>query len=91
MLIKGTRSRYDQPHEGRGSKGRMTSDNGATPPLEAPGAALYIASLLEELAQLAKSHDLDALAYILDMARLEADQISKRWDGQGGPGSSGPN
>jgi hypothetical protein len=23
------------------------------------------------------------------MARLEADQISKRWDGQHGPGSSG--
>jgi hypothetical protein len=48
----------------------------------APDAALYIASLADELARLAKSHDLDALAYILDMARLEADQISKRWSGQ---------
>jgi len=44
-----------------------------------PDAALYIASLAEELARLAKRHDLGALAYILDMARLEADQISKRW------------
>ena len=44
----------------------------------APEAAHYIASLADELAQLAKSHDLEALAYILDMARMEADQISKR-------------
>jgi len=44
----------------------------------APEAALYIASLADELARLAKSHDLEALAYILDMARMEADQISKR-------------
>jgi hypothetical protein len=68
----------------------MTSDNGGVPPPEAPGsAALYIAALAEELARLAKSHDLDALAYILDMARLEADQISRRWDGHNGPGPSG--
>jgi hypothetical protein len=44
---------------------------------------------LEDLARLAKCHDPDTLAYILDMARLEADQISTRWDGQRGPGSSG--
>ena len=43
----------------------------------APQAALYIAALADELARLAKSHGLEALAYILDMARLEADQISK--------------
>jgi hypothetical protein len=58
----------------------MTSDNGPKPgggPI--PRAALYIASLADELARLAKSHHLDALAYILDMARLEADQVSKRW------------
>ncbi len=71
------------------SKGPMTSENGGTPSSKASEAALYIASLAEELALLARSHDLDALAYILDMARLEADQISKRWDGQGGAGSFG--
>jgi len=51
----------------------------------APGTALYIASLADELARLAKSHDLDALAYILDMARLEADQVAKHppdWTGE---------
>jgi hypothetical protein len=38
---------------------------------------------VEELSRLAKSHDLDALAHLLDMARLEAEQISKRWNGSG--------
>ena len=43
-----------------------------------PGhVATYIASIAEELAQLAKRNGLDPLAYILDMARLEADQVSK--------------
>ncbi len=57
----------------------MTSDDGRKS--DAPSAAHYIASLVEELAQLAKSHDLDALAYILDMARLEADQVAKEGAG----------
>jgi len=43
---------------------------------EAPGAADYIASVVDELARLAKSHNLDALAYILDMARMEANQVA---------------
>lgn len=52
---------------------------------EASAAALYIASLAEELARLAKSHEFEALAYLLDMARLEADQLAKRWTGPAGP------
>ena len=40
-------------------------------------AALYIATLAEELARLAKSHNLDVLAYILNMARFEADRVAK--------------
>jgi hypothetical protein len=45
---------------------------------ETPGsAALYIASLANELAQLAKRNGLETLSYILEMARLEADQIFK--------------
>jgi hypothetical protein len=50
-------------------------------PNEVPDAAHYIASLAQELAELAKTHELEALAYILDMARLEADQICKRGQG----------
>ena len=45
---------------------------------ESPGAsALYIASLAEEPARLARTHGFETLAYLLDLARLEADHISK--------------
>jgi hypothetical protein len=45
---------------------------------QSPGAsALYIASLAEELARLARTHGFETLAYLLDLARLEADHISK--------------
>ncbi len=45
---------------------------------ETPGtAALCIATLAEDLAQLARRHSLDTLAYLLDMARLEADEVLK--------------
>ena len=54
----------------------MTGGNGGSED-GALSAALYIATLADELARLAKSHDLDALAYILNMARLEADQVAK--------------
>jgi hypothetical protein len=40
-------------------------------------AALYIASLTEELARFARIYGFETLAYLLDLARLEADQISK--------------
>jgi len=50
--------------------------NGPENPLTAAG---YIASMADELARLAKSHDLAALAYILDMARLEANHVAKGW------------
>jgi hypothetical protein len=33
--------------------------------------------MTQELGQLAKANGLDALGYLLDMARLEADEISK--------------
>jgi hypothetical protein len=39
--------------------------------------ARYIATLAGELEQLARHNGLDGLAYILDMARLEANQIAK--------------
>jgi len=61
----------------------MTSENRRPPP--ASHTALYVASLADELSRLAKSEGLDSLAYILEMARLEADQISKP------PASGAPN
>jgi hypothetical protein len=60
--------------------------DGRTPP-DGSGAALYIASLAEELAKLAQSHKLEALAYILNMARLEADHVSKTWSAPSSPPS----
>jgi hypothetical protein len=57
---------------------------------EAPDAALCISSIADELARLAQRHDLEALAFILDMARLEAEEICKRWNGQGERPLGGP-
>jgi hypothetical protein len=52
-----------------------------------PEAALYIASIAVELARIAKHHHLDMLAYLLEMARMEAEQVSRSWPNQsnGGP------
>ena len=44
-------------------------------------AELYIAFLAEQLARLAKTHGLQALGYLLDPARLEADHNSKSSSG----------
>ena len=52
----------------------------------ASDAALYIASIADELSRLAKNYDLDSLAFILEMARLEADEVSKHWDDPRGRG-----
>ena len=40
-------------------------------------AAQYIATLTHELALLARRNGLNTLSYILEMARLEADQAAK--------------
>jgi hypothetical protein len=45
-------------------------------------AANYVAELSAELATLARRHGLDALAYILDMARLEAENANRHVNGQ---------
>lgn len=37
--------------------------------------AAYVESLATELARLARSHNLSTLAYLLDMARLEARNV----------------
>jgi hypothetical protein len=67
-----------------GFKGREPDDMresdvvGEPRAVETPSAAaLYIATLTDELAQIARRHGLESLSYILDMARLEADQIAK--------------
>lgn len=45
-------------------------------------AATYVAELSAELARLARRHGLDALGYILDMARLEAENATRHVNGR---------
>lgn len=46
-------------------------------------AAGYVATLVADLAVIAKNHGLDTLGYILDMARLEAENIARNSNGRG--------
>jgi hypothetical protein len=58
-----------------GEAGRVSSPS---------AAARYIATLSNELAEIARHHRLDVLAHILEMARLEADQIAQSAADAGG-------
>ncbi len=53
----------------------------ADPSLEGPEdtrqAAAYVADLVGDLARIARRHRLEALGYLLDMARLEAQQAAQ--------------
>lgn len=51
-------------------------------------AAAYVAGITAELAGLVRRHHLDTLGYLLDMARLEAEEIVQRGDRAPGPGGS---
>ena len=53
--------------------GDGNGDGGETPDT----VAQYIASMTGELAQLARRSGLETLCYILEMARIEADQNAK--------------
>lgn len=65
MAARDSRSDFLQAHH-------AAADGG---PVE---AASFIFGSVAELAQLAKRHRLDMLAYLLDMAQLEADEIARR-------------
>jgi hypothetical protein len=45
-------------------------------------AAAYVAELAGDLASIARRHGLDALSYILDMAKLEAENVSRFSNGR---------
>jgi hypothetical protein len=47
------------------------------PPADRDGAAAYIATLTGELARLARKFGYETLAYILDMARMEAESVGR--------------
>lgn len=50
----------------------MSRGSGSTPSTDALEFAAYAAAMATELARLARSHQLPTLAYLLDIARLEA-------------------
>jgi hypothetical protein len=54
----------------------LADPNGATDAAKRAHAATYIASMTTELALIARRHGLDTLSYILEMARLEAENVS---------------
>jgi len=45
-------------------------------------AAHYVATLTTELAMVARLHGLETLAYLLDMARLEAEHLGRGSEGR---------
>ena len=47
-------------------------------PGDREAAAAYLAEMTGDLASLARQHGLDALGFILDMAKLEAEHASRR-------------
>jgi hypothetical protein len=49
-------------------------DQHASGPENRADAAAYVAELSADLARIARRHGLDTLGYILDMAKLEAQQ-----------------
>lgn len=50
----------------------MTDDDGESPKPRPEDVAAYIAVLTTEMVRLARSHSLSELAYLLDVARMEA-------------------
>jgi hypothetical protein len=47
-------------------------------------AADYIASLVMELALIARSQGFDTVGYLLDLVRLEAEEVARGGNGRGG-------
>jgi hypothetical protein len=61
---------------------RDASGEAGRDPGDRTAAAKYVAELSAELANLARRHGLDALGYILDMARLEAENVTRHVNGR---------
>jgi hypothetical protein len=53
----------------------------AVPLIDRVQAAAYAAALTGELATLVRRHRLDTLAYLLDIARLEAEEVVQKAEG----------
>lgn len=67
--------RTDRPQSGRDNGPQDDDQPGDGGPNE---AARFVSETTAELAQLSRRHGLDMLAHLLEMARLEADDIARR-------------
>ena len=65
------------------AKAAMTAPDKKTSRDAQLAAAEYVATLVMELALIARSHELDSLGYILDVARLEAESVLRSTNGRG--------
>ena len=66
------------PNSGRRAVHAEQTVNGTPVFGDKAAAAAYIAELTSTLAVLARSQDIGTLAYLLDLARLEAETISHK-------------
>jgi hypothetical protein len=61
----------------------MTPPDDETSRAAQRAAADYVAAVVLELVLIARSHRLDTLGYLLEVARLEAESISRSSNGRG--------
>jgi hypothetical protein len=59
----------------------ITENFNVTTERDKSAAAAYVADLTADLARMARRHGLDALGYILDMVRLEAENAARDMNG----------
>ncbi|MGJ3263535.1 MAG: hypothetical protein ACFE0R_09910 [Salinarimonas sp.] len=59
------------------SEAEASRRRGGEPPLSREEAVRYIGAITSELREIARRADLDLLAYVLDMARMEAQERVK--------------
>jgi hypothetical protein len=62
--------------------GQQSGGDGAGHPEDRVAAAAYVAELSGDLATIARRHGLVALGYILDMAKLEAENATRHVNGR---------
>jgi hypothetical protein len=60
----------------------MNNSRDTHEPANPEAAAAYVAELSADLATIARRHGLDTLGYILDMARLEAENATRHVNGR---------
>jgi hypothetical protein len=77
--IDGSRSDHPSPEQFSVSAAQTGQ---AEPTMGPADAADYIAQMAAELAQIARTAKLDALAYFLEMARIEARTCLRRLEGR---------